>query len=228
MRYERATGAGIVQEPLDGAGEVRVRARRRLAALVSCALLGLAAGCGDGGAHKQEAGVSASPVGRLLDDTDEKGRHYREIDEKGAPEVGIEVQPDSDDGWDVRLTIRNFRFSPNGTQPVAVAGRGTAVLYLDGCPLTRLRTAEYRLPGDLVPRGTHPLTARLYADDHTVWAVDGEPVESTADITASEPGPAPTVSEGAPRATVSRSGPPARTEGRTCPGRSSHPGGKAS
>ncbi|MFI1734340.1 hypothetical protein ACH40E_35050 [Streptomyces acidicola] len=202
--------------------------RGGLAALAACALLGLAAGCGDGGAHEQRAEVSASPVGRLLDDTDEKGRHYREIDDKGAPDVGIEVQPDAGDGWDVRLTVRNFRFSPTGTQPVAVTGRGTVVLYLDGCPLTRLRTTEYRLPGDLVPRGTHPLTARLYADDHTVWAVDGEPVESTADITASEPEPAPTASGDAPGATVSRSGSPVRTEGRTCTERSSHPGGKAS
>ncbi|MER6090176.1 nuclear transport factor 2 family protein [Streptomyces bluensis] len=212
---------------LSDPGKVRVRSRRRLAALAACALLGLAAGCGDG-AHEQRAGVSASPVGRLLDDTDEKGRHYREIDVQGAPEVAIEVQPDAGDGWDVRLTIRNFRFSPTGTRQVAVAGRGSVVLYLDGCPLTRLRTTEYRLRGDLVPRGTHPLTARLHADDHTVWAVDGEPVESTADITASGPEPEPAASGGAPGASVSGSGSPARTEGRTCTGRSTHPGGKAS
>lgn len=169
--------------------------------------------------------MSASPVGTVLNDTDEKGRHYREIDEKGAPEVGIEVQPDADGGWDVRLSVRNFRFSPTGVKPVAVAGRGVAVLYLDGCTLARLRTTEYRLPGDLVPRGTHPLTARLYADDHTVWSVDGKPVESTADITESEPDPGPTA--GGPEAGVSGSGTPARTEGRTCTGRSSHPSGKA-
>ena len=34
-------------------------------------------------------------------------------------------------------------------------------------------------------RGTHHLTARLYADDHTVWAVADKPVEATADLTAS-------------------------------------------
>ncbi|MFD5078248.1 hypothetical protein [Streptomyces sp. NPDC058371] len=166
--------------------------RGLLAALAICALLGGSASCGTGDTHG--GGVSASPVGKVLDETDEKGRHYREIDKKGAPDVAIEVQPDPDAGWDVRLTVRNFRFSPAGARAVAVAGRGTAVLSLDGRTLTRLRATGYHLSGELVPRGTHHLTARLYADDRTVWAVQGEPVECTADITAS--GATPTPSDG--------------------------------
>src|SRR5690606_22872864 len=50
-----------------------------------------------------------------------------------------------------------------------------------------LRTPGHRLAPDAVPRGTHRVTARLYADDGSVWAVDGEPVESTADVTVAEP-----------------------------------------
>lgn len=99
------------------------------------------------------------------------------------------MQPEADDSWDVRLTVRDFRFSPEGTQAKAVAGRGVARLFLDGDLLTLLRGPRYRLPAGLVPRGTHQLTVRLYADDDTVWAVDGEPVESTADITASDAEP---------------------------------------
>ncbi|MFF1452491.1 hypothetical protein ACFVYF_30815 [Streptomyces sp. NPDC058274] len=168
--------------------------RGLLAALAVCALLGGSASCGTGDTHGDADGVSASPVGKVLDETDEEGRHYREIDKKGAPDVAIEVQPDSDAGWDVRLTVRNFRFSPAGARALAVAGRGTAVLSLDGRTLTRLRATGYHLSGDLVPRGTHHLTARLYADDRTVWAVQGKPVECTADITAS--GATPTASAG--------------------------------
>ncbi|MEU1039745.1 nuclear transport factor 2 family protein [Streptomyces sp. NPDC005907] len=186
--------------------------RGLLAALAICALLGGSAGCGTGDAHGRGGEVPASPVGKVLDDTDEEGRHYREIDEKGAPGVGIEVQPNTDDSWDVRLTVRRFRFSPAGTRAVAVAGRGSAVLLLDGRILTRLRTPAYRLSGDLVPRGTHHLTARLYADDRTVWAVDGVPVECTADITASGPAPAPTADGGA---SVPRSRPTAAADGGT-------------
>ncbi|MEV8035911.1 nuclear transport factor 2 family protein [Streptomyces sp. NPDC086182] len=163
--------------------------RGLLVALALCAPLGGAAGCGAGEAH--ERGVTASPVGTLLDETDDEGRLYREVGRKGAPEVAIEIQPDSADDWDVRLTVRNFRFSPVGARTVPAAGRGTARLYVDGRTVARLRTAEYHLAGHLVPRGTHHVTARLYADDGTVWAVHGEPVESTADITASDSGSAP-------------------------------------
>ena len=159
--------------------------RGLLAALAVGALLGGSAGCGSGEAHERKGGVAASPVGKVLDGTDKEGRHYREVDKKDAPEVDVEVQPASGDTWDVRLTFRHFRLSPQGVRPVAVAGRGTAGLYVDGHPLTRLRTPDYRLPGRLVPRGTHHVTVRLYADDQTVWAVHGKPVESTADITAS-------------------------------------------
>ncbi|WP_328556421.1 hypothetical protein [Streptomyces sp. NBC_00358] len=161
--------------------------RGLLTALAVCALLGGAAGCGTGGAHGREVTVSASPVGTLLDGTDEEGRLLREVGRQGAPEVAIEIQPDSSDNWDVRLTVRNFRFSPAGVRAVPVAGRGIAHLYVDGRTVARLRTADYHLAGHLLPRGTHHITARLYADDGTVWAVQGKPVESTADITASGP-----------------------------------------
>jgi len=164
-------------------------------ALAVCVLVltGTASCDSDDGRQKEQA-VSPSPVGKVLKDTDEEGRHYREVDDKDAPEVDIEVQPEADDSWDVHLTVSNFRFSPAGTEPEAVEGRGLVYLYVDGDLVSRLRTPDCRVPGDLVPRGTHTVTARLYADDGTVWAVDGEAVESAADITASgaetSPGPA--------------------------------------
>lgn len=162
-----------------------------LAAVAVGALVGGPAGCGTGDDHGREDGVSASPVGTLLDRADEEGRLYRDVAEKGAPEVGIEVQPDSADRWDVRLTVSNFRFSPRGTPTVPVAGHGVVRLSVDGRTVARLRTTEYHLAARLVPRGTHHVTARLYADDGTVWAVRGRPVESTADITASASGSTP-------------------------------------
>ncbi|UXY26624.1 hypothetical protein [Streptomyces sp. HUAS TT20] len=142
-------------------------------------------GCGTGEAHEREDGDSPSPVGRVLGETDGQGRHYREVGKKGAPDVDVEVAPDAAGNWDVRLTVRNFRFSPAGTKAEPTAGRGLAYLFVDGGLVTRLRSPEYRLAPRLVPHGTHHVTARLYADDDTVWAVRGKPVESTADITAS-------------------------------------------
>src|SRR5690606_15331114 len=127
--------------------------------------------------------------GRLLDERDEEGRPCREVDAGEAPEVGVEVQPDSEGGWDVRLRVRNFRFSPDGTGERVVAGRGMAHLEVNGRRVALVRTPEYRLSSGFVPHGTHVVTARLYADDGSVWAVDGEPVESTADITVARETP---------------------------------------
>ncbi|MFG2355498.1 hypothetical protein [Streptomyces sp. NPDC048521] len=160
---------------------------RSLAALAACVLLPCAvAGCGAGEAHERGSTLSPSPVGEVLDDTDDTGRHLREVDRKNAPEVGVEVTPDSGGGWDVRLSFHRFRCSAPGAEPTAVTGRGLAHLFVDGRRVARLRTPEYHLPDRLVPRGTHHVTARLYADDGTVWAVHGEPVQSTADITVSD------------------------------------------
>lgn len=158
-------------------------------ALAVCVLLLTGSvGCSSGGAEENgKNGDSPTPVGRLLDGTDDEGRRYREVDGEKTPEVGVEVQPADGGGWKVRLTLRHFRFTAAGTEQKAVAGRGLARLYVDGTFVTELRSSGYRLPARYVPHGTHQLTARLYADDGTVWAVDGEPVESTADITASDP-----------------------------------------
>ncbi|CAL9625933.1 hypothetical protein SUDANB105_05956 [Streptomyces sp. enrichment culture] len=166
--------------------------RRFLAALAVCVLvLGGSAGCGTGDADEGGGAGAPAPVGKVLEDRDEEGRSYRQVDEEDAPGVGVEVQPDpAGESWRVRLTLRGFRLSPAGTPAEPVAGRGTVRLFVDGRFVSELRDPEYRIPGRLVPRGTHQVTARLCADDGTVWAVDGEPVQSTADITASEPGPA--------------------------------------
>ncbi|MFI9602482.1 hypothetical protein ACIHCX_21990 [Streptomyces sp. NPDC052043] len=162
--------------------------RGSLAALAASALLFAGAvGCGPKAAHGPADGKPAEPVGKLLDHTDEEGRRYREVERKAAPEVRVEVWPDTDGDWDVRLTVRRFRFSPDGTAARAAAGRGLAHLLVDGRLVGRLRAPEYRLSGRFVPHGTHHVTVRLHADDGTVWAVAGHPVQSTVDITASVP-----------------------------------------
>ncbi|MFF7093465.1 hypothetical protein ACFY9A_13865 [Streptomyces rubradiris] len=159
--------------------------RGRLTALVVCVLLPWgAAACATGEAH--EGAVPPSPVGSVLDSTDEAGRNLREVPAKNAPGVAVEVAPDSAGGWDVRLRLRHFRCSAPGTRPAAALGRGLVHLYVDGHRVARLHTPSYHLAADRVPHGTHQITARLYADDGTVWAVHGKPIESTADITVSD------------------------------------------
>ncbi|GGW19335.1 hypothetical protein [Streptomyces capoamus] len=159
--------------------------RGPLAALAVCVLLPLgAAACTGGEAHGGT--VASSPVGKVLDETDDTGRNLREVSADDAPQVGLEVTPDPAGGWDVRLAFRHFRCSAPTARPAAVTGRGFARLFVDGRGVARLHGTAYHLAAGVVPRGTHEVTARLYADDGTVWAVRGKPVESTADITVSD------------------------------------------
>ncbi|WP_394811254.1 hypothetical protein [Streptomyces xanthii] len=170
-------------------GAAGVRGRLARAVVVAVLTVGVAAGCGGRptthhkpGTGHQEASGSA---GRLLDRADESGHRYRQVDADGAPSVDLEVRPDSADGWNVRLDVSDFRFTPDSVGGGALPGRGHAHLYLDDHKIARVYGEWYHLPESAVPKGTHRLTARLYADDHTVWAVDGEPIESTADVTSS-------------------------------------------
>ncbi|MEB8339907.1 hypothetical protein [Streptomyces endophyticus] len=154
--------------------------RAAATALLTCALLAGVVGCGGDGGGPRNAG-------EVLSRTDGAGHHYRRVPKEGAPEIGLIVKPETGPagGWEVRIWIRRFRLSPQGTPARAIKGHGYARLYLDGRSLARLRAVDYRLPGTRLHRGTHHLTARLYADDHTVWAVADKPVQATADLTAS-------------------------------------------
>ncbi|MFD3548572.1 hypothetical protein ACFWUW_23725 [Streptomyces sp. NPDC058655] len=154
---------------------------------------GAVAGCGGratthhkpGTTHEQASGSA----GTLLAADDGAGHRLREVPAGGAPKVGLAARPDSEDGWNLQLTVEDFRFTPDSTGGAALPGAGHAHLELDGRKLARLYGPWFHLPAAQVPTGTHTLTVRLYADDHTAWAVSGKPVQATAPLTAAEGGP---------------------------------------
>ncbi|MFE7578330.1 hypothetical protein ACFU5Z_26675 [Streptomyces sp. NPDC057521] len=166
-------------------------------ALLTAAVLVLGAGaCGGratthhkpGTSHAEDTGSN----GRLLKADDGDGHRLRQVDADGAPEVDLAVRPDSEDGWNVHLTVRNFRFTPDSVGGGALAGRGHARLFLDGHPLARVYGAWFHLPDSLLRSaggGTH-LTAGLYADDHTAWAVGSAPVRAAATLGDASASPA--------------------------------------
>ncbi|MEV8451774.1 hypothetical protein AB0467_24565 [Streptomyces sp. NPDC052095] len=175
------------------------RARTRTAlALLTAAALALGAGaCGGRATTHHKPGTSheqaGGSVGRLLTADDGSGSRLRQVGADGAPSPALAVRPDSEDGWNVHLTVRNFRFTPDSVGGAALLGRGHARLFLDGHPLARLYGPWYHLPASLVRAagGGDRLTARLYADDHTAWAVDATPIQATASLAAPADGPAP-------------------------------------
>ncbi|GHG19498.1 hypothetical protein GCM10017667_63000 [Streptomyces filamentosus] len=200
-------------------GPVPRRARRRrtapLAAAALAAVLLLAAGCGGratthhkpGTGHEQATGNG----GTLLAARDESGHRLRELPAADAPSVRAEARPDTEGGWNVHLTVERFRFTPESTGGGALAGRGHARLLVDGREAARAYGPWFH-----VPSGARTLTVRLYADDHTVWATAGAPVQTTLTLTPSAQSPsARTPSAGASSAPTP-SPPPAPTPtGRT-------------
>ncbi|MCX4979940.1 hypothetical protein [Streptomyces sp. NBC_00572] len=158
-------------------------------ALVLAAALALA-GCGGratthhkpGTSHQEATGSS----GTLLTARDEGGHRLRELPAADAPTVRAEARPDSEGGWNVHLTVERFRFTPESTGGAALPGRGHARLLIDGREITRLYG-----PWGYVPAGARTLTVRLHADDHTVWAAAGTPVQTTVRLDGTPASSAP-------------------------------------
>ncbi|MEU9302744.1 hypothetical protein [Streptomyces sp. NPDC048269] len=156
---------------------------------------GAVTGCGGratthhkpGTTHEQASGNT----GTLLTADDGSGHRLREVPAEGAPEVRLTARPDSEDGWNLQLAVENFRFTPDSTGGAALPGAGHAHLELDGRKLARLYGPWFHLPAAQVPEGAHTLTVRLYADDHTAWAVSGKPVEGMMQLTAAASGSHP-------------------------------------
>ncbi|MEU2658064.1 hypothetical protein ABZ615_22380 [Streptomyces sp. NPDC007325] len=154
------------------------------------AVLLLAAGCGGratthhkpGTSHEQDAGSH----GTVLAARDASGHRLRELPAADAPSVRAEARPDSEGGWNVHLTVERFRFTPESTGGAALTGRGHARLLVDGRETARAYGPWFHLPS-----GARTLTVRLHADDHTVWAVAGQPVQTTLALT---PVPSPSAS----------------------------------
>ncbi|MFD3699308.1 hypothetical protein ACFWUZ_24770 [Streptomyces sp. NPDC058646] len=164
--------------------------------MVALALLlagSAATGCGGRATTHHKPGTSheqaSGSVGTLLTTEDGSGHRLREVPAAGAPEVRLAARPDSEDGWNLQLTVNNFRFTPDSAGGAALPGAGHAHLELDGRKLARLYGPWHHLPAAQVPEGTHTLTVRLYADDHTAWAVSGKPVEGTTQLTATATAP---------------------------------------
>ncbi|MEU9702076.1 hypothetical protein [Streptomyces sp. NPDC047981] len=170
---------------------------RRAGALagVLLAVVLTATGCGGratthhkpGTSHQEATGGS----GTLLAATDETGHRLREVPAEGAPAVRVEARPDTEGGWNVHLTVERFRFTPESVGGAAIPGRGHARLLVDG-----KETGRIYGPWHHVPPGARSVTVRLHADDHTVWAVAGKPVEATVPLAPAATGaatpPAPT------------------------------------
>ncbi|MBB4932222.1 hypothetical protein F4561_003042 [Lipingzhangella halophila] len=165
-------------------------AARSLPVVAGIALIA-ASGCSDAPAaddQQREQGDQQEELssGEVLSQTAPDGHNLREVPEDEAPSVELEAEPDAHNGWNVHLITDGFEFTPQKSGDEARGGQGHAHLYVDGEKYGRMYGPWFHLPAEAVADGEHTLRVTLNADDHTTWAVDGEPVQAEQDVDGAE------------------------------------------
>ena len=103
-----------------------------------------------------------------------------------VPTIDIDISEDAREGWNLRIHTTNFRIVPENVSTTHVDGEGHMHLYIDGVKISRIY-GEWHHIGVLEP-GEHDVRVELSSNDHSTLVVDGDPVDATATIVASEAG----------------------------------------
>jgi len=100
------------------------------------------------------------------------------------PGVALEVVEDPVEGWNLRITLSNFRLAPERVSTAHMPGEGHLHLLVDGKKVTRIYGQWHHI-GELEP-GEHELRVELSSNDHSLLAVDGDIIHATATIIVDE------------------------------------------
>lgn len=98
-----------------------------------------------------------------------------------VPTVSFTITKDAVGGYDLHVETTNFAFTPELINTDAIPDQGHAHLYIDG-QLTILLAPWYHIAA-LAP-GIHTIAVSLNANDHSVFAVHGQPIQATEQFTA--------------------------------------------
>ncbi len=188
--------------PLYSAGVARL-----LALLLTITLV--AAACGSDDGDDTTAGTSADGAADTPSDTsssdeaemDEMDEMAMDDDEHGhdhdhdhsdvievpegmtIPSIDIRLEPDPKAGVNLFVDVADFEIAPLAASTEAVDGQGHLHLYVDGERIGRFYNTAMHL--DLEP-GDHEVTVEISANNHSPYAVDGEPIVATDTITVPE------------------------------------------
>lgn len=101
-----------------------------------------------------------------------------------VPIAFLDVVPDPVSGWNVRVQTENWAFAPEQINSTSLTTEGHAHLYLDGKKLTRLYSEWFYISS--LPSGEHTLTVGLNTNKHEVLMHNGEPIETSVQVTVPE------------------------------------------
>ncbi|WP_343233636.1 hypothetical protein [Streptomonospora sp. PA3] len=101
--------------------------------------------------------------------------------------MALEATKDPSAGWNVHLDVERYAFTPGRVGGRPRQGEGHAHLYVDGEKIARVYGPWHHVPASAVGQGEHTLSVRLSANDHSTWAVGGEPISDSTAITGGGP-----------------------------------------
>lgn len=109
-----------------------------------------------------------------------------EMDIEDAPYVDLQLIPLADGSYNVRVQTLNFVFTPQHVDMAPLPGEGHAHLYIDGVKIARVYGEWYHLAA--LPEGAEVVSVTLYANDHSAFTVDGEPVAASVTLSTESQG----------------------------------------
>jgi hypothetical protein len=94
------------------------------------------------------------------------------------PTLSFTLTPGAPDGWYLHIVTSHFTFTPQNINGAPVADEGHAHLYIDGA-LTVVLGPYFHIPAAMMPPGKHTITVSLNANDHSVFAYQGNTIQAT-------------------------------------------------
>ena len=96
-----------------------------------------------------------------------------------VPTIAFTITKDTMDGYDVHVTTTNFTFTPEQLNLAAAPGDGHVHLYIDDKLIVMLGPWFHI---DTLSSGTHTIRVSLNNNDHSVYTVNGAPVQAEQTI----------------------------------------------
>lgn len=100
------------------------------------------------------------------------------------PAISITLHPDALSGYNLEVSLQNFRLAPEHVNQAVVPNEGHMHVYIDGVKLTRLYGTWMHIPATAFKGpGEHEIVVTPNANDHSDLAVNGARIEASATVT---------------------------------------------
>ncbi len=153
--------------------------------VVWAVLIALLLGAIIGNLYANTYGELDSALNDATDDSDTGHAHAGTFDLDPAsdaiPSVKVLADADAKGGWNITLVTSNFEFTPQDVNGEDAAGTGHAHLWIDGEKIGRLYGTNHYVGA--LGAGDHEITVTLNSNTHKDYAVDGETIKSTINVT---------------------------------------------